>query len=46
MMVEIVVDSALTPQNALNVNVFKMKGHMVSLVLNILGLGMGSVMIQ
>ena len=46
MMVETVVDSALTPQNALNVNVFKLKGHIMLLVLYHLGLEMGSVTIQ
>ena len=46
MTVEIVAESASTPQNALNVNVSKMKGHIILLVLHILGLEMGSVMIH
>ena len=46
MTVEIVVESVSTPQNVLNVNVSKIKGHIILLVLHILGLEMGSVMIQ
>ena len=46
MTVEIVAESALKPHIALNVNVSKMKGHIILLVLHILGLEMGSVMIQ
>ena len=46
MTVEIVAESALTPQYALNVNVSKRKGHIILLVLHILGLEMGSVMMN
>ena len=46
MMVEIAVESASTLKNALDVNVFKLKGHIMLLVLYHLGLEMGSVTIQ
>ena len=46
MTVEIVAESASIPDNALNVNVFKLKVHIMLLVLHHLGLEMGSVTIQ